>query len=187
MASLPGVNGGSFLNRIPGPEAGQFVTGASVQQVAQGAANQDKYLADGLCVTKTPAFYWDGSYTNEFKPTINAGSSASIKFGPQFPHGIKVRTFVVKLSPGAHGALPSSMPQLVFFRVTLAGVLDQSWSVTDTTSPVASYVIAHDLTIDLGANITIDRETYLYMLQFVQETGADSANGAIGPARIALL
>lgn len=48
MADMPGVNGGSFLNTIPAAEDGQDVDGASVQQTAQGGANQDKYLYDAI-------------------------------------------------------------------------------------------------------------------------------------------
>ena len=43
-----GTNGGSLPNSITGPEAGENVTGASVGLVAQGAANQDKFLFDAM-------------------------------------------------------------------------------------------------------------------------------------------
>ncbi len=46
--SHTGVNGGSFANSITGPAATEFVTGASVGLVAQGAANQDKYIRDAI-------------------------------------------------------------------------------------------------------------------------------------------
>jgi len=44
--SYTGVNGGTFPNTITGPAAGEFVTAASVGLVAQGAADEIKYLYD---------------------------------------------------------------------------------------------------------------------------------------------
>ena len=46
MSNHAGINPVTFPNNLTAPEAGQFVTGASVQQVAISAANQDKYLYD---------------------------------------------------------------------------------------------------------------------------------------------
>ena len=43
-----GVNGGTFPNTITGPAAGEFVTAASVGLVAQGAADELKYLYDAI-------------------------------------------------------------------------------------------------------------------------------------------
>ncbi len=140
------------------------------------------FLGKAASIRREPAFYWDGSYTNDDKPTINAGADAALKLYP--PDAARVRTFKVKLSPAVHANLPASMPQLFFFKVALNGVLDTMWSVTDTSANVGIYNAAHDLTLDLGADETIDRENFLYRIQFVQETGANSANGAIGPVRV---
>jgi len=46
--NITGVNGGSFANLIPAPEDDEDVDGASVQQVAIAAANQDKFLYDEI-------------------------------------------------------------------------------------------------------------------------------------------
>ena len=46
--TVTGVNPGIFNNQIAAPVATEFVTGASVQLVAQGAADQDKYLNDRI-------------------------------------------------------------------------------------------------------------------------------------------
>lgn len=46
--SYTGVNGGTFPNTITGPAAGEFVTAASVGLVAQGAADELKYIYDAI-------------------------------------------------------------------------------------------------------------------------------------------
>lgn len=49
--NLIGVNGGTFSNLIPAPEDDEDVDGASVQQAAQAAANQDKFIVDKITGT----------------------------------------------------------------------------------------------------------------------------------------
>lgn len=71
-----GSNGGSLPNNITGPTAGEYVTAASVGLVAQGAANQDKFLYDII----TRVAYADA--VRGFNGRITAGEARTVVGDP---------------------------------------------------------------------------------------------------------
>ncbi len=178
-------------NTTPTPAAGEDVTGASVQNAAQGLLNADLTLQSAMCIGLVPAMNQNwfknagtvatGTLALSTIPASDQGSMAL-----PLPHGSRIKTVVMRLVPAVHVSLPGTMPSLVLYKITIAGVLSSSWTVTDASTPAATYSVAHDITVDIGSFETIDRTAFVYLLVFTQEAGVNSADGDVGQPRISL-
>lgn len=188
---MPNVNGSvgfGFTDSLTYPAVGVFVTSASIQNLAQTAANQDKQLRQGIGVGVVVAYdAWTtggGSLVGAYGGPIAAGSAALLR--PNFPHGGKVRIFRVRLVAQVHVTLPQYKPEIKFLRYSLTGSVTVVGTETDAPANVAAYNAPHDIVLDLGSGTeeVIDRENNYYVLNFTAEDGTNSDTSTVGPARI---
>ncbi len=195
MSKVPALTGVPTTlplpNTTPTPAAGEPVTGASIQNAAQGLLNQDLTLQSAMGIGLVPSMnqnWFKGAGTIAIGTlaisTIPAGDSGSMAL--PLPHGSRIKTVVLRLVPAAHANLPATMPILTLYKITIAGVLSASWAFTDPTATAGAYSLAHDITLDIGSFETIDRTAFVYLLVFSQEDSTHAVDGDIGQPRISL-
>lgn len=102
-------------------------------------------------------------------------------------HSIRIRTVKVRLVPDTHAALPGSMPTLTLRKITINGAGAATWTQIDTSATVGAYNTPHDITLDLGADETIDKTAFFYVAQIEGEGGANAVDLKIGQPRILML
>lgn len=131
MANYTGVNGSPpFPNLIPGPDAGQPVTAASVGIVAQAAANQDKRLYDFLAgeVYTAPVLFFNGRFI-PLRPRIDqsaADHTINVTQGHRFRLADTASTKVITLDHTI--APPEEGETLDFLAPSLTGSGLTNWS-----------------------------------------------------------
>lgn len=98
-----GVNGGTFPNTITGPAAGEFVTAASVGLVAQGAADELKYLYDAITrVAYTDAIRgFNGRFSRGVARVVMADGDKTIGVAAGAGIDYSGRRFELYAAPGA--------------------------------------------------------------------------------------
>lgn len=108
---------------------------------------------------------------------------AYASFDLDLPHASTINAIRIHVSPDTHVALPGTMPAWELISYTANGTAAPLTSMTDASVDAAAYSASHFIE-KTGLSINIDRDTYRYRLNFVQESGGNSAPGDLNGGSI---